>query len=208
MIYDSVDTIPSKIFFKILSTGDVNLLTDELDHEYDLKEIWKNIEAQDSELHQNKESNKELNLDKQIESLLAKIQSVILSVFHLRIIKDHDLIELLKKDGYKIDWDESKISDEKIADQIFQSQLDTVERESEALNLKVSNLQRQLEKIRPSGEKGKHTPFDEVVMGYGVVSGWMVRPNDITQSEYRALIKIGNQKMKSLENAVKLNGKR
>lgn len=209
MIHTSIDTIPSKLFFKILSSGDVSLLSDDPEADIEeLKAVWSIIESEDKALFNSKESTKELGLHKQIESLLAKLQYVILSVFHLRIIKDQDLIKELQSDGYKIAWDDSKIQDENIADEIYHSQLDTIERESDALNMKLSSYQKQLEAIKPKIKDSEDYPFDELVMSYGVVSGWMVRPNDITQSEFRALIKIGDKKMKSLENAVAKNGKR
>lgn len=184
MIYKSVDTIPSKVFFKILRTGDLGLLTDETIPLSELEKIWINIEGEDSELTSNGKNDRFINISKQIEAILAKMESINLSVFHLKILRDQDLIENLKKYNYKFTDD-------------LKSDLIKIERETEALTLKLRNYQRQLDKILPKNNK-KHIPFDEVVMGYGVVSGWSVRPNEITQSEYRALIKIGNQKIKAL----------
>ena len=188
MIYKSVDTIPSKIFFKILETGDVKLLTDEDIPIKELEQIWSIIQNEDSELTGKESSDKVISVSKQIEALLARMESINLSVFHLKVKEDKDLINLLKKYNYTFTGD-------------LKYDLERVEVESEALTQKLKRYQRQLKALLPEDyEKKKQVPFDEVVMGYGVVSGWIVRPNKITQSEYRALIKIGNQKIKALSN--------
>ena len=80
----------------------------------------------------------------------------------------------------------------------------------EGLEIKLKNYQRQLEKLQPKtkDKTGKSVPFDEVVLGYGVVTGLMFKTNQITQSEYRALINVGNQKMEAIEKSIGKNGKR
>lgn len=191
MIYKSVDTIPSKIFFKILESNDVKLLTDQ-DLTEDLtieklNEIWLKIQNEDAELTNSSKDEKVINISKKIEALLAKMECVNLCVFHLKILKDQDLINQLKKYNYSFTDD-------------LESDIKRVERESEALGLLLKNLKRQLDKVLPKENKKQEVPFDEVVLGYSVVTGLMFKPNAITQSEYRALIKIVNKKIKALDN--------
>ena len=209
MTYTSVDTIPAKLYLKILETGHVNLLSDKEVVEIieegaqnvitkkESENIWVNIQAEDAELIKDNKSDKTLNISKNIESLVAKLESINLSVFHLKMLKDADLISLLKKYGYTFTDD-------------LESDLERIERETEGLEIKLKNYQRQLEKLQPKtkDKTGKSVPFDEVVLGYGVVTGLMFKTNQITQSEYRALINVGNQKMEAIEKSIGKNGKR
>ena len=100
MTYTSVDTIPAKLYLKILETGHVNLLSDKEVVEIieegaqnvitkkELENIWVNIQAEDAELIKDNKSDKTLNISKNIESLVAKLESINLSVFHLKMLKD------------------------------------------------------------------------------------------------------------------------
>lgn len=188
MIYTSVDTIPAKIFFKILETGDVTLLTDEKVEENKLIDIWNTIKNEDAELAKNPKDTKVINVSKQIEAILAKMEAVNLAVFHLKVVKDDELMQMLKDYGYRFTDN-------------LEKDLETIERETEGLIIKLKSYQRQLQKLVPDTEETKeNVPFDECVLGYSAISGLMFKPNTITQSEYRALIKIGNQKIKPLIN--------
>lgn len=210
MTYTSVDTVPAKVFFKILKTGHVNLLTDKIVVETkqneddgvitidELNNIWATIQAEDEALVNDTKSDKILNISKKIDAIVAQLGCIRTSVFYLKTFPDdEDLINQLKNYGYR--FTENMTTD-----------LERIERENEGLELKYKNYKRQLDKINPKTEDNKKpTPFDEVVLGYGVVTGLTYRTNEITQSEYRALINVGNQKMKSIENTIgNKNGKR
>ena len=207
MTYTSVDTIPAKLYLKILATGHVNLLSDKevvetieegaqnVITKKELNTIWISIQNEDSELIKDQKSDKVINISSKLESLIAKLESINLAVFHLKILEDADLINLLKKHGYSFTDD-------------LKTDLETIERETEGILLKIKNQHRLLEKLKPKTKNDKPVPFDETVLGYGVVTGLMFKTNDITQSEYRALINVGNQKMKAIENSIGKNGKR
>lgn len=194
MTYDSVDIIPSKLFFKILETGDIKLLSDEEKNEETLNKIWIEIQSQDSDLIKDNKRDKVIDLSKRIESLLARIESIKLAVFHLKILPDDDLLELLKNFGYKF-------SDN------LDSDLERVERETEAILLKIKIDQRRLNNLKPKKDSDKKVPFDETILSYSAFTHLNFRPNTITQSEYRALISVGNQKIEAIQKNMS-NGKR
>ena len=207
MTYNTVDTIPAKLYFKILANGHVNLLTDlevveTIDEgaenvitKKELDTIWINIQNEDAELQQDPKNDKVVSISTNIEKLLARLESIHLSVFYLKVMPDdEDILNHLKTYGYKFTDD-------------IKADLERIERETEGILLKVKNYNRQLEKLKPKKNNGKSVPFDETVLGYGVVTGLTYRTNQITLSEYRALINVGNQKMKAIEKSIG-NGKR
>ena len=182
MIYDSLDTIPAKIFFKIVKTGDVNLLSTKKTSKEHLQRVWETLENEDAE--KNPQVNKEVDIYKYIESNISKYKAIQHAVYYLRIKEDEELIELLKSYKYKFTDD-------------LQSDLDKVEKYSKGILLTIERLRSELPER--SNEDAKEVPFDEVVIGYGVISGTgFIDTNKITKNQYDALINIGNQKIKSL----------
>lgn len=193
MIYNSIDTIPAKLFFKIVKSGDTKLLAvneNEIDVD-ELEKIWNRILEEDSKITENKEESKVLNISKKIESTASKLEKVKLAIFYLSVMADDEIIEMLKKDGYTFSGDLKK-------------DLEKIERFSEALKIKIDKYSNDLNDIiKKDSDEDSEVPFDEVVLSYGVITGIVFKTNEITLSEYRALIKIGNKKMKVLES----NGK-
>lgn len=187
MIYDSLDNIPAKVFFKIVKTGNVQLLTDEEVDEKKLNEIWDRLENEDAE--KNPEVNKYIDVWKYIEYNLSKLRAINNAVFYLRIKEDEELIDLLKSYQYKFSGDLNK-------------DLDKVEKYSKGILLTIETLKSSLPE---RNENDVEIPFDEVVIGYGILSGaGFIDTNKITKNQYDALITIGNQKIKALGK----NGKR
>lgn len=209
MTYQSVDTIPSKLFFKILDTGQYQLLSDEIKDEKELKRIWDIIEQEDTELNPNDRTNDSIDVFKKVEWLAAKYKCIELCIRHLRYKKDDELIEKLREYGYKLRYDAGSLKDENwsAAEAIFQMDLDEIVRLSEDIGTQIERALVLLE--RKNKKTGKASSYDEVVMGYAAFTGsGFIDTNTITQSQYRALIKMGDEKIKSLEKSISKNGKR
>lgn len=186
MIYNSVQIIPAKLFFHIAETEEYGLLSDEDVSKNDLKIIWSKIEEQHKKLNPTSKKNKTLNISKKIEELFSKHQKIVLAVQFLKSKEDEDLIELLNKSNYCFDKKD------------YNSSLERIERESQAIILRIETLEKKLPK--PKTTDGSVT-FDEAVMGYSAFTGaGFIDTNKITLSQYYALINIGNNKMKALEN--------
>lgn len=201
MVYDSLDIIPSKLFFKIADTGDVRLLSKDKDVDIEvLKKIWSQLEEEDAELSQSDTLDKLIENYAKIERLSAKFKCIALCVRYLRFKKDDDLISQLRNYGFQIRWGRDKIieGEEATAEAIFQYDLDEVVRLSEDIGLQIERIKSRIPKQK---KNAKQTPFDEVVMGYAAFTGaGFIDTNSITQTQYRALINLGAQKIKSLEN--------
>jgi hypothetical protein len=208
MIYRSVDTIPGKIFFKIIETGDLLLLTDEKEPLEDtekekfyteLQEIWLKIQEEDDKIASNKESVKVIDISSRLEELTARQAAVGFAVHVLKLNpenKDKELIQLIKDRKYKFHFENSKNA--KRVEKQYLKDLDRIEKENKSESIRIKSLQDQLPEIE---ENNENINFDEAVISYGVIVGsGFIDTNKITQSQYRALIKIGNQKMKALEN--------
>ncbi len=189
MIYNSVQIIPAKLFFHISETEEYGLLSDKKLDSDQLKTIWLILEEEHKKLNPNKKVNKTLDLSKKIEELYAKHQKILLAVQYLKSRRDEDLIELLEKSNYHFDL------------QDYDNSLERIERESQSILIRIESLEKKLPK--PTTTKETVT-FDQTVMSYSAFSGsGFINPNKITLSQYYALINIGNNKMKALENGKK-----
>lgn len=192
MIYDSLDIIPAKLYFKIEQTEDVNLLSTEKTNK-DLSILWEKLKEDYQLLNPDKANNQIIDLSKKMESLFAKFEATKLSVFHLKNKKDQDLIDLLKSYGYKLDLNK------------YQTHLDIIEKENKALLNKINTINEKLERLKPKQNGNTTTTFDEVVLSYSsLTNAGFIDTNKITITQYNALINLGNKKIKELEK----NGKR
>lgn len=187
MIYKSIDTIPAKVYFKILETLDYSLLCEggeKLPNE-ELIKIFESIIENDDTSAKDKGKSKELDIYCRIEMLSAKYKKVKFSIYYLKLLKDDDLIEMLKQDGYKFTDD-------------YERDLDTIERLVESLLIKIEAVKNRLPKKQENEEK-EDVPFDEVVLSYCALLGMgFVDTNKIVLSQYRAIVRMGNNKIEKL----------
>jgi hypothetical protein len=185
MIYNSAEIIPAKLFFKILATEDYTLLSDKKYSQKELLEAWNIIKEEHDKLNPDNNSDKVLNLSKRIESLVSKYESIRLSIYHLRVLEDDELLSVLKNYDYKFTGN-------------LQEDLDVAERHSNALIDKIKELEERMPKVNKKGKDDLN--FDEAVMSYSsFIGSGFIDPNTIKLSQYYALINIGNKKIKSLE---------
>lgn len=184
MIYNSIDIIPAKLFFKILETGEIELLSNEKCDNNRLQELWSELQKQQDQIAINNETNKVLQISKRIETLSSKYEAVKLAVKYLSLKYDDDLVDVLKGFGYKFTND-------------LRKDLERIARENKAIELIISRLQKKLPKVEESNKKS----LDNVIMTYAIITELgFIDSNKITLTQYYALIEAGNQKIKALEN--------
>ena len=183
--YTSADIIPAKLYFKILSSGDLSLLSSEKLSEKELLDIWTNIQQEDADNDPQSKSNKTAKIAAKIEALAAQQEFTEIAVFYLSKTHDEELIQQLKDYGFKFTGD-------------LLQDLIVIVRENKALTTKIKRLQKRL----PTNETNSNkTTFDENVLSYATITKQgFINTNEITLTQYRALIKIGNEKIKTLEN--------
>ena len=188
MIYNSYDIIPIKLFLRIEQTEEYNLLTDEKFSTEQLSLVWENIKKQREELGSDtKESKKILKLSKKLEVLKVKHRITILCIYHLQSKKDTELEGILKGYGYKL------------SDETFDEDLERIEKQNKIILFQIEQVMSEL----PQKETGGGT-LDELILSYsGLLGMGFIDTNTITGTQFDALIKAGNKKLKQLEK----NGK-
>ena len=188
MIYNSIERIPHKIYLEVESTSNLELLTDEDNIPIEkLIQAWNQIKKEHSELPEDAEERKVLNLARTLQELCAKLECIELSVHHLESLYDQELVDQLRSYNYQLrDGDE------------FESDLSRIKRESEGLFIRTEAMK---EKLPKQDDNKEQVTLDETVLAYcSITSLGFINPNEITTTQFYALIKTGNQKMKSLEN--------
>lgn len=186
-MYDSIETIPAKTYFKIVETGNLRLLSKTATDE-ELERAWGQIESEHEALGDG--DKKALDVPKKIETLWARYESVRLAIHVLRRSDDDQMKDLLRSKGFRIGED-------------LDNDLDQIEKEAEAIYIKIDALRKKL----PKADTGTKAPFDKVVLGYGALvgTGW-IDTNTITLTQYYALIETGNEKIKAFERGNKRKG--
>lgn len=179
MIYRTIDTIPAKLFFKIVETENVKLLCTTKTNE-DLSIIWESIKAQDEANNPDSKQNKVVEVSAEIESYLAKLNFIKHAVYYLKIKDDTELKEVLAENGYTYETKE---------------QLERILLQSDGINDKIDRLRLKLPK---PNKNQKHVPIDEMILSCGVISGaGFIDTNSITKTQLDALIKITESKIKA-----------
>lgn len=194
MIY-TADTIPIKLYFQISESGKYELITDENHFDSEtLQKRFEDIEHEFEELTQNNQKKRVFELIRKIESTIRKKEAIDLVLDTLFIDlsrKDSELIEALEAEGYYFSAGDYNIDLQRILSN-NESELVRLKKYQNELELLVSQEE-------PEGlEKGN---TDEVILSYGIITGaGFIDTNTITMTQYCALLKLGNQKMKMLEN--------
>lgn len=202
MIYNSPETIPAKIYFKILDGAPLSLLsTDSNANVQALGLAWKKIEDEYVSKKDSAKNKKILDLSKKMEILNAKMEATLLAVYHLKHVKDDDLLKLLVGYGHTFKWKREETYESKEASEsIFQMDLDRIERSADDLKNMIEVHQSRMPKTE--AKEGVEMTFDENVLSYAAFTGLgYVDPNILPLTQYDALINTGNNKMKALEKS-------
>jgi CRISPR/Cas system-associated protein endoribonuclease Cas2 len=178
MIYKTLDTIPAKIYYKIIETGDISLLSTTETTVEKLEEIWERIKSEDESF--NNDQNRRVKTFSKIESLQAKLESIQHAVFYLKIEDDAELRELLKSYGYTYHSHDD---------------LDRILLQSDGINDAIDKLRLKLPKENISKSA---IPFDEMVLSAGVIAGvGFIDTNTITKTQLDGILKITETKIKA-----------
>lgn len=175
------DTIPLKLYFKVVETGNLSLLGNHPESE--LSKLLEDISEQRSK-KDSKGKSKELDVYCQMEALSAKYQAIQYAIYYLRQMEDADLIEMLKSKGYKFSED-------------YKASLDEIENISSGILVKIEAVKKRLPKKKEA--ESKEIPLDEVILSYcALLEMGFVDTNTVTLSQYDSIITLGNRKMEAL----------
>lgn len=172
-MYNSLDTLPIKCFYRIVETGDLSLLNPETETSTEqLKDVWANLYQDFQSKDNNQLSKKTFRISVEIETLIIKYNLVGMCVNALRFDYDDELIAILKKLGYKI-TKENYLND-----------LEKAEKYSEGILMSIEQLKQQLPKAKV--EKNEFS-IDDVLASFCSSLGFNIGDfNKITCSEYFA----------------------
>lgn len=183
MTYTSLDTIPLKLFYQIMSSGDVSLLTDDKKDLKDVSKLWEQIKAEFEELDPTNQIQKTFRTLKEIEEYKTQYNGIQFAIEALKFDRDLDLENQLREFGFKLTEDN------------FINDLETIKNESQALLMFIEEL----EALLPKHNGKKATSMDEVILGYASYTNLQyTNTNSITVTQFYALKKVFDEKLKAM----------
>ncbi|CAL2077701.1 conserved protein of unknown function [Tenacibaculum sp. 190524A02b] len=183
----NIDTIPAKIYFKIVETGNLSLLSPNEKKEDALLKAWKKINQEYQRITFKSTTDKLLELSKKIQSLSARFKFIRNCCYLLKIQRDDELEEDLRLYNYKL------------REECFMADLNRIETLSDTIEIKIEALNEKLQNLSKSNDKS-NALFEEVFMGYLAVLGFGFKDaNTITLLEFVGLEKQVTIKIKSLQ---------
>lgn len=186
MIYDTLDYLPIKLYYKILSSDNTDLLSTKKQTEIDLKELWFELNSSFDKLDNSEENKRLFLVNKEIDSLKTIHKIILMSCEFLAFKYDEVLIDLLKGYGFSVVNSSTKE---------YHESLIKIERESKSISTKIKFLEDKL----PKKKKGESITLDEVMASYSSVLGIDFDYNKISCTKFFALKKQVLSKVKSLE---------
>ena len=189
MIFDSLDTLPMRIFIKIVETGDLKHLGGE---EEENKKIWQSIEDEYKKLDSDGEFEKTLKKQCELHFLRCKYNAINISIQGLSIKKNDDLINILKQYGYIV------------TDKNYKEDLKTCKGYTEAIKTKIKKLE---DDLKEGDLKGKFNLVESIIK-LNIVFGFKIADaQKVTVAEFYELKKQAEILIKQ-RNKEKNNGRR
>lgn len=142
MIYKTLRTLPKVTQIEILETGNIQLLCSEGEEcpiEI-LAEIWEGLQADFNEKYNKQQHSKVFNVYREIDFLDKKYTIIKCAIDSLSFDYSEDLISLLQSYGYKL------------TDENYNDDLARIDRESEAIIIKIKKFQDQLPKQKEDSQ--------------------------------------------------------
>lgn len=176
----TIDTLPIKIFYKIVETGDLSLLKIK-----EAEKVWNEIYEEFQKRDNNPVNNRIFRIQTDIEYLQTKYNLILMCVDSLRFEKSDELISILKVHGYTVNEKE------------YMRSLDYVERNVSGIVHKIQLLKNQMPKV---DSKKDQSTVDDVLAAYSAVLGFNIGNfNEITCSEFLGWKKQVESKIKQQE---------
>lgn len=192
MTYTSLDTIPLKLFYQILGSGNVSLLTNDKAELKNVSKIWEQLKAEFEELDPSNQIQKTFRTLKEIEEYRAQYNGIQFAIEALKFDRDLDLENQLREFGFKLSEDN------------FINDLNTIKNESQALLMFIEEL----EALLPKHNGKKASNIDEVILGYSSYTNLQYTDtNNITVTQFYALKKVFDEKLKAMRQQAQKNKK-
>ena len=188
-MYNSLDILPVKTYFKIIETGNFFLLSfsDKKVAELELSELWNEINQAFQERDNNQANKRIFRISTDIEYLISKYNLIQMCVNTLRFDRNQEVIDILKSHNYLV------------TDKFYERDLNRTERNSKGILNKIELLKSQL----PKEDNKTDSSIDDVLASYSNILGFHVGDfNKITCSEYLAFKKQVESKIKQQQDEI------
>lgn len=190
MIYDSLDTIPYKLFIKIATTNDFKLLSDtETDFEV-LEKVWNKLYDEHLKYDKSKDNKKVFRLSKEIEALKNQQKVVLIAVSCLSFDYNEDLVKILRDYGYTLRNDNTEN---------YYDDLKRISREANGIKFKINVLSKQLPQQEEDSKVENEYTVDDIMASYTMIVGYDIDYNTVTYTKFHAIQKQVHLKIKSTE---------
>lgn len=186
MIFDELDILPIKLYYKVCKTGNINLLSTE-PTEVDLLEIWQKMQDEFDELNADDQDKRHKVIEKQINSHSLASEICRLACVSLEFEFNQDLIDMLL--GLKFNVDTT-------SNETYYESIKKCRRQIETNKIKISALKNQLPKENSDGNK---VSLDNIMASYCAILNIDFDYNLCTVTKFFALKKQVDLKIKSYE---------
>jgi hypothetical protein len=201
MIYNSLDTIPYKLFVDIESTQEYWKLSQNAKMAGDLnparlkmcEETWEKLYEEHLSYNRSSESKKIFKLSKNIDYLTCMSNVIITGCSCLRFEYNEKIHSIFTANGFKLSIEDT--------DDYYKS-IDAIEREANDYIVKAEFYKKMLPEIDEDEVKKKQQEFtiDDVLASYGAILGFDIGDfNTISYMKYFAYQKQVNAKIESIK---------
>jgi hypothetical protein len=170
----SIDTIPIKLFYKIIDSGDTSVLNCE-NH----AQVFQDIYNEYKKLDDSGQASRLFEITTKISVLELKQKIVYFSLEALKFNKDPEIIEALKNFGFKFNEDD------------YFNEIERIEKQSKSIDVQIATLKEQIPK------QTEKINIDELILSYCMASGLNYDTNTITITQFLALKTLVNEKQRN-----------
>jgi len=197
MIYDSLDILPIKTFYKIQETGNIDLLNPSNDpRDIDFNELFDRLSDQFNMLDKGDDFDRELVLEKEIAHLESKVKFLTLGVDILRFAYNDEIKLIIEKEiHHKIRTNRTEY---------YYKDLERIDKKILIIN---STIQRLLDQRKSNnGNASSNSTIDDMLASICSILSVSFDFNTIPCTTYLAYKKQTNSKIKAQEEQLqKLN---
>lgn len=191
MIYDSLDTLPVKTFYKIQETGNFKLLNPDEESENETKELFDRLSDEFNKIDKGDNYETEFMLNKTIAYIESKENLCTLGLQILRFELNQEVKEVIEKELH------IKIRTKNTA--YYYKDLERVEGKMAVLNSKKQKLIEQKKKVSQNGNSDSSFSIDDALASISAILGVSFDFNTLSCTSYLAYKKQTASKVKSQE---------
>lgn len=196
MIYDTLDVLPVKTFYKIQETSNFNLLNPKNIEIEDLPSLFDELSDEFNKLDKGEGFDREFILQKEISHLESKVKVLTLGVEILRFEYDDEIKNTIEKEiHHKIRTNRTEY---------YYKDLERIEKKTLLINAKIQRLKDQQKSN--NGSESSNSTIDDMLASICTILGVSFDFNTIPCTTYLAYKKQTQSKIKAQEEQLqKLN---